>query len=163
MPMPTMLATTMQVAVKSETERTSAGLPEDTGKQYGRGMGKSKAQAHCRGARLVHHRRSMNDSLRRFEVLLPLNFNDGQPVPRQLLDLTRHEFKERFGAISTETQSIRGSDRGTDSEGDKLVRIFLDVPDSPENRAFFSEAKERLKTRFEQEEIWITTHVIERL
>ena len=103
----------------------------------------------------------MSDSLRRYEVLLPLNFNDRMPVPVELLHATRTEFEERFGAISTESQAIRGFDRGTQSDEDKLVRFFLDVPDTTENRAFFREAKERLKARFQQEEIWITTYPIE--
>ena len=49
----------------------------------------------------------------------------------------------------------------TDSLEDKLVRFFLDVPDTPENRAFFLQTKDRLKKRFEQVEIWITTFSIE--
>ena len=105
----------------------------------------------------------MSESLRRYEVLLPLNFNDGAPIPPELLQTTHQEFEQQFGAISAETQAIRGFDRDTDSEGDKLVRFFLDVPDTEENRAFFREAKERLKARFQQIEIWITTYAVERL
>ena len=84
-------------------------------------------------------------------------------IAAELLHATRAEFEQQFGAISTETQAIRGFDRSTHSEGDKLVRFFLDVPDTGENRAFFREAKERLKARFQQVEIWITTYPIETL
>jgi hypothetical protein len=35
------------------------------------------------------------------------------------------------------------------------------VEDTPENRAFFLALKETLKERFQQVEIWITTHTIE--
>lgn len=105
----------------------------------------------------------MSKSLRRYEVLLPLNFNDGQPVRLELLQEARAEFQERFGAISTETQAIKGSDRDTASADERLVRFFLDVPDTVENRTFFLEVKERLKARFRQREIWITTFPIETL
>jgi hypothetical protein len=105
----------------------------------------------------------MSDLLRRYEVLLPLNYNDRTPVPAELLHRTREEFEQQFGAISSETQAIRGFDRSTKSEGDKLVRMFLDVPDTAENRAYFQAAKERLKARFQQVEIWITTYPVETL
>jgi hypothetical protein len=41
------------------------------------------------------------------------------------------------------------------------VRVFVDVPDVPESRQFFLELKERLKTRFQQLDIWMTTYPIE--
>jgi len=44
---------------------------------------------------------------------------------------------------------------------DDLVRIFVDVPDTAENRQFFAEFKERLKARFQQIDIWMTTHLVE--
>ena len=99
--------------------------------------------------------------LRRFEIMVPLHFNDGTTVPQELLRQTQTEFEERFGAVSAEGQVIRGFDRETGSAEDRLVRFFLDVPDTPENLAYFRETKERLKERFQQEEIWITTHLVE--
>lgn len=44
---------------------------------------------------------------------------------------------------------------------DSLARVFVDVPDTPENRGFFIRFKERLKERFQQLEIWLTTFPIE--
>ena len=44
---------------------------------------------------------------------------------------------------------------------DELVRVFADVPDRPENRQFFADFKEQLKSRFRQHDIWITTYPIE--
>ena len=41
------------------------------------------------------------------------------------------------------------------------MRAFVDVPDVPENREFFVEFKERLKARFQQLDIWLTTYPIE--
>ncbi len=102
----------------------------------------------------------MAKHLRRFEILLPLRFNDGRAVPAELLEKTRSELKYQFGGLSSESQVIQGFDQDTTGE-DKMVRIFADVPDTAENVAFFLQMKERLKQRFEQEEIWITTFRVE--
>jgi hypothetical protein len=101
--------------------------------------------------------------LDRYEILLPLKFNDGRAVPRDLLAATRGELKERFGAISAESQVIRGEDEETASHGDQLARVFVDVPATEENRQFFQKLKERLKERFSQFEIFITVHPVRRL
>jgi hypothetical protein len=50
----------------------------------------------------------MSSTLRRFEILLPLRFNDGQQVLDELVGDTLLEIRQRFGAVSTETQVIRG-------------------------------------------------------
>jgi hypothetical protein len=47
--------------------------------------------------------------LRRYDFLLPRKFNDGQPVPDDLISQTLGELEERFGAISWETQVIQGA------------------------------------------------------
>ena len=72
--------------------------------------------------------------------------------------------EHRFGAVSSETQIIRGlwQNEGQ-SYRDELVRIFADVPDLPENVSFFLEYKESLKTKFKQIDIWMTTYPLEAL
>ena len=65
-------------------------------------------------------RRPMSRMVRRFEVLLPLRFNDGTPVPDAAVADTLLEFEERFGAVSCETQTIRGRWR---SEGRATATI----------------------------------------
>jgi hypothetical protein len=105
----------------------------------------------------------MAEPLRRYEILLPLNFNDGRPVPKESLIRTRAELKERFGAISAESQVIRGEDDESGATGDRLTRVFVDVPDTAQNLRFFQQLKERLKQRFDQLDIWMTTHPVERL
>jgi hypothetical protein len=45
--------------------------------------------------------------------------------------------------------------------GNDLIRVFVDVDDTPENRDFFRELKARLKERFQQIEIRITSYIIE--
>ena len=49
----------------------------------------------------------MSRTFRRFEVLLPLRFNDGAPVPEELIADTLLEIRAKFGAVSAETQAIR--------------------------------------------------------
>jgi hypothetical protein len=104
----------------------------------------------------------MNTSHRRYEILIPLRFNDGSPVPDSLLGETLIEVRQRFGAVSTETQRILGQ---WEHEGeiyrDEHLRIFVDVKDTAENHRFFVELKGRLKTRFRQLDIWMTTHPVD--
>jgi hypothetical protein len=100
--------------------------------------------------------------VRRFEVLLPLRFNDGTAVPGDAIADTLLELEQRFGAVSCETQTIRGQWRHEgQSYRDDLIRVFVDVADEPESRQYFIEFKERLKARFQQLDIWMTTHLIE--
>ena len=68
----------------------------------------------------------------------------------------------QFGAVSSETQIIRGLwEHDGNLHPDELVRVFVDVPDTADNRQFFVEFKDRLKTRFLQLDIWMTTYIIE--
>jgi hypothetical protein len=96
----------------------------------------------------------MDKPFRRYEILLPLRFNDGNAVPDDLIGETLLELEERFGAVSFESQTIRcqWTHQGQHYRDD-LMRVFADVVDSPENRQFFGEFKERLKARFRQLDI----------
>jgi hypothetical protein len=46
--------------------------------------------------------RSLSERLRRFEILLPLRFYDGTPVPDDLIAETSLEIEQEFGALSSE-------------------------------------------------------------
>ena len=48
----------------------------------------------------------MNREFRRFELLVPLRFNDGEPIPEESIGITLAELQEQFGAVSFETQTI---------------------------------------------------------
>lgn len=101
-------------------------------------------------------------SRRRYEILLPLQFNDGTTVPQSLLWETVEELEKRFRAVSWETQIVRGiwQHEGTVFR-DNNTRLVLDIEDSAENREFFVELKRKLKERFQQLDIWITSHAID--
>ena len=104
----------------------------------------------------------MSKSLRRFEILLPLRFNDEQSVPDDLIADILSQLERRFGAVSTETQTIHGL---WANEGhlyrDELIRVFVDTPDTLDARQFFLDFKEMLKTTLKQIDIWVTTYPIE--
>jgi hypothetical protein len=104
----------------------------------------------------------MSSTLRRFEILLPLRFNDGQPVPDELVGQTLLELRQRFNAVSAESQVIRGHwQHQGEVFRDELVRLFVDVADTAENREFFVGYKEQLKTGFQQIDIWMTAYPVE--
>jgi len=104
----------------------------------------------------------MSRTFRRFKILLPLRFNDGQPVPVALIADTLLALRQRFGAVSCETQTIRGLWQHQEQVfRDDLVRVFIDVSDEPDSRAFFVDFKERVKSRFKQLDIWMITYPID--
>ncbi|MCE9557279.1 MAG: hypothetical protein K8T91_28355 [Planctomycetes bacterium] len=72
------------------------------------------------------------------------------------------ELQDQFGALSSETQLIQGTWKHRDQEyRDELVRVFVDVEDTPAARIFFERFKEQLKQRFQQIDIWITSYPID--
>jgi hypothetical protein len=77
----------------------------------------------------------MSSSWRRYEVLLPIQFNDGRDVPPEWLAEAVLEIVDHFGAASYETQKVEGHWRqGGVLYRDDLVKIVVDVADTPENR-----------------------------
>ncbi len=89
-------------------------------------------------------------------------FNDGTPVPEPLVAETFSELRTKFGAASWETQTVRGAwEHEGAVYGDNLTRFFVDVPDLPEHRVFFKEFKTKLKQRFNQLDVWITSHPVD--
>ena len=104
----------------------------------------------------------MSSRWRRFEVLLPLQFNDGREVPPEWLAEAVLEIVDQFGAASYETQKVEGHWR---SSGvlyrDTLVRLVVDAPDTAGHRGWMRDFKERWKNRLEQLELWLVSYRIE--
>ena len=104
----------------------------------------------------------MTGQWRRFEVLLPLQFNDRRPVPSEWLAEAVLEIVDQFGAATYETQKVEGHWRhGGVLYRDDLVRIVLDVPDSPESRQWMGLFKARWRARLEQIELWMISYPID--
>lgn len=104
----------------------------------------------------------MSSKWRRFEVLLPLRFNDGREVPGEWLAEAVLEIVDRFGATSYETQKVEGHWRhGGTTYRDDLVRLVVDVPDTKANRSWVREFKQRWKSKLEQLELWVISYSIE--
>ena len=98
---------------------------------------------------------------RRFEVLLPLQFNDGSDVPAEWLADAVLEIVEHFGAASYETQRVEGHWRNAGvTYRDNLVRLVVDVPDTAKNRQWMKAFKKRWKDKLQQLELWLVSYVI---
>jgi hypothetical protein len=104
----------------------------------------------------------MSSKWRRYEVLLPLLFNDGRSVSAEWLAEAILEIVDQFGAVSYETQKVEGH---WSHEGvlyrDDLVRLIIDVPDTAANRQWMRTFKSRWKLRLEQLELWMISYRIE--
>jgi hypothetical protein len=104
----------------------------------------------------------MSSSWRRFEVLLPLQFNDGRDVPPEWLAEAVLEIVDHFNAASYETQKVEGHWRhGGVIYRDNLVRVVVDVPDKIKHRRWMHAFKDRWKARLEQLELWMVSYRID--
>ena len=104
----------------------------------------------------------MSNKLRRFEILLPLQFNDGRAVPDEWLAEAVLEIVEQFGAASYEPQKVEGHWR---HQGvlyrDNLVKVVVDASDEEASREWMREYKARWKEKLEQLELWLVSYTID--
>ena len=69
----------------------------------------------------------------RFEILLPLYYNDGRQVEPEKFTATDDDLVGRFGSTSTDTVVVRGKWKYESTlYSDQLIRIRIDVDDFPE-------------------------------
>ncbi|MBI4691051.1 MAG: hypothetical protein HY754_12430 [Nitrospirae bacterium] len=100
--------------------------------------------------------------LKRYEILLPLLYNDGLVIEKEKFLLTHKELVDEFGATTTDSARIVGRwIYQNHLYEDKLIRITIDVPESEKSDSFFRQSKETLKERFKQIDIWITSYEID--
>ncbi len=101
-------------------------------------------------------------TLKRYEILLPLLYNDGSRIEKEKFLITNEELIERFGATTTDSTRIVGRwIYQNQLYEDKLIRITIDVPELTDSNAFFRQYKETLKERFKQIDVWISSYTIE--
>lgn len=101
---------------------------------------------------------------RRYEILLPLKFNDGEPVPPELIKLTIADVLARFDGMTMGPHHVTGMWQ-TDGQRfeDDLIRFVIDVDDTDENQFFFVNLKTTLLERFHQIEIYMVSYPIDRI
>jgi hypothetical protein len=101
---------------------------------------------------------------RRYEILLPLKYNDGQPVPPEFIKLTKEEILSRFDGLNMAPQAVVGVWKHEgQSYADELIKLVVDVEDSAENQFFFANLKTVLLERFQQVEIYMISFPIDRV
>ncbi len=104
----------------------------------------------------------MSSKSRRFEVLLPVRFNDAREIPEELLGEAVNELVSQFGAASFYTQRIEGHwQHGGALYRDDLACIVVDVADSVKNRKWMRAFKSRWKDRLRQLQLWMVSYSIE--
>src|SRR5688500_11281769 len=104
----------------------------------------------------------MKSKSRRYEVLLPMQFNDGRDVPDELLGEAANEIVEQFGAVSFYKDAVEGRWRHNEVlYRDDLALLVVDVPDTAKNRKWMKAYKERWKARLEQLELWVVSYLID--
>jgi len=97
----------------------------------------------------------------RYEILLPLHYNDGTPVEPEKFQETRRALVARFGALTMDAPPTSGLwVSGGREYHDELIRFVVDAEATPETDTFFRDFKEQLKDRFRQIEIWMTAYPI---
>lgn len=88
----------------------------------------------------------MSTKWRRYEVMLPRQFNDGRSVPPEWLSIAALEVADHFGFVSYETQIIEGQwQQAGNIYRDSLARIVVDLPDRKEKRVWIKAFKKRWK------------------
>ena len=99
---------------------------------------------------------------RRYEILLPAEFNDGRLVadacPRCIPD-SLAEVADTFGAFTFRPDVALGSWTAGDRRyDDRLFMLSVDVDDTEEHRRWVAHFKAHALQRFEQLEIYVTSY-----
>ena len=104
----------------------------------------------------------MNSRLRRFEILLPRQFNDGRIIPAKLRGLALQEIVDEFDAASFEPVSVEGYWR---HEGilyhDSLSKIVIDIQNTHDNIQWMRDYKARWKEKLDQLDLWLISYEID--
>jgi hypothetical protein len=102
---------------------------------------------------------------RRYDLYLPLRYNDGTPIEREKFKQVDVTLLERFGGLTAVKQEnpLRGVWRGEAVVYEDEVVVFSVIDFHPRRggRQFFECYKEALKADFQQEEVLITVQSLE--
>jgi len=92
----------------------------------------------------------------RYEIHLPINFNDGSPIPDELFTAVKDELVSRFGGLTILPPSSPAE--GWWKSGGVLYRdniLIYRVTTIEDEDKFFQQYERVLAERFKQEKIWI--------
>jgi len=105
----------------------------------------------------------MKSKSRRYEVLLPVRFNDGADVPEEMLaEALNEEIVEQFNAVSFYKELIEGRWRQAENlYRDDLALLVVDVSDTKKNRKWMKDFKARWKEKLDQLELWMVSYSID--
>ena len=98
---------------------------------------------------------------RRYDIYLPILYNDGTSIEEEKFVQVQRELFRRFGGLTSikrdfPLRGIWGNETAV-YEDEIIILTVVDFSDNiEETEQFITEYKEMLKIRFEQEEIFIT-------
>lgn len=96
------------------------------------------------------------------DLLLPLYDNDRQALPSALFNEVRKELVERFGGLTAHTRApVNGLWQEHDSHAVQDDLVIYEVMTDALDRAWWTQYRKSLETRFRQEQVLIRAHPIE--
>jgi hypothetical protein len=96
---------------------------------------------------------------RRYEILLPLHYNDGSEVSEDQLNAMLAELEAQFGGWTMLPRPVRGVWMENQRRfEDRSCLVFVDVDDTPSNRQWMIAFKERVRDRFRQNEVYLVSY-----
>ena len=102
--------------------------------------------------------------VKKYDIYLPLRYNDGRQIEDEKFDQVDNVLYERFGGLTAILREfpLRGLWGGESEAYRDLILIYttIDFEPSESTTQFFEEYKEILKSQFQQEEILITVQEI---
>jgi len=102
--------------------------------------------------------------MRRYEIYLPLKYNDGKEIESEKIKQIREDLIGKFGAITVSSRS--SPYQGTWKYGgveyiDDIIKIEVVTSSDKITKKFLKDFKERIKKSLKQKDILITTHGIQ--
>jgi uncharacterized protein YnzC (UPF0291/DUF896 family) len=102
--------------------------------------------------------------MRKYEIYLPLKYNDGKEIEPEKIKQIREELIAMFGAITVSSRS--SPYQGTWKYGgveyiDDIIRVEIVTSADKVTKKFLKDFKERIRKSLRQVDILITTHGIQ--
>jgi len=102
--------------------------------------------------------------MRKYEIYLPLKYNDGKEIEAEKIKQIREELIGVFGAVTVSSRS--SPYQGTWKYGgveyiDDIIKVEIVTSGDKITKKFLKDFKERVKESLRQVDILITTHGIQ--